>query len=235
MEALTSKVQPPPDQSPAQASLNPDEAKKKQLEKEDQLSETKTEPKPEPKPDNRNNDQLEESTDSPDNTSQSVLEVQTYDNYRFWLSAGFGVIQSINPNNSQSIGYLNAGNARFGVTIAKHIYFKSSVAQDSFALEATVFGYKFIGSAADTYTVASVIPTMRYNINFGERFGIFVYGGMSQAFVISGINALQSTLTALTLPIPAFGGGVLFQIGPAWYTRLDAGYESVTLNLLLRF
>jgi hypothetical protein len=29
--------------------------------------------------------------------------------------------------------------------------------------------------------------------------------------------------------------GLFFEMGPSWYTRVDLGLDSMTLNLLLRF
>ncbi len=176
----------------------------------------------------------DENVDSETN-SPSVVEIRNLDKYSFWLSAGLGAIISPNPANLTQAQYLSAGNVRFGVTIAHEVFFHRSSLQDSLVAELGVFGYKVIAPAGDTYTQVAAVPTLRYNLTFGEHLSLFAYAGMTRSFVVAAANATAATYNALNSSFPALGAGLLFQIGPGWYTRLDGGIESIALNLLLRF
>ncbi len=164
----------------------------------------------------------------------TIPERPKYDRYSYWLSGGLGVVRSPNPAELTQSVYMSAGNLRFGVTLSNPVFFRNSSLQDSFVLESGFFGYKVVAQTNDTYTLLGALLTLRYNLTLGERFGVFFYGGFGRGLVITASNPVLATYNALNTFIPSIGAGLLFQIGPAWYTRVDVGYEALTINLLLR-
>ncbi len=164
----------------------------------------------------------------------TIPERPKYDRYSYWLSGGLGVVRSPNPAALTQSIYMSSGNLRFGVTLSNPVFFRNSSIQDSFVLESGFFGYKVVAQTNDTYSLVGALLTLRYNLNLGERFGVFFYGGLGRGFVITASNPVLATYNALNAFIPSIGAGLLFQIGPAWYTRVDVGYEALTINLLLR-
>ena len=92
-----------------------------------------------------------------------------------------------------------------------------------------------VGSTGGSYNLVALIPALRYTVAFGDHLGLFIYGGMMGSLVFSAVNSNPNVINALDSFFPAVGAGLLFQIGPGWYTRLDAGLESLAINLMLRF
>jgi hypothetical protein len=180
----------------------------------------------------------EEAADEEDDSSTDALTLATsknFDRYSSWLSAGLGVIRSNVPLGGGQSQYLNAVVGRFGITLGHPGIIHGPKIQDALVLEGSVFGFKVIGSAGDSYTLVSLVPTLRYTLALGEFLSIFGYVGAAGNLPIAAANANVLTLTNLQSIFPAAGAGLLFQIGPGWYTRLDGGLESVALNLTLRF
>jgi hypothetical protein len=109
--------------------------------------------------------------------------------------------------------------------------------QDSITLESGFYLYKSINFATqgDAYTILSIPLVLRYNLLFSEKFGVFIYAGINQNRVISNATGNSDVQAALTNFLPSGGGGILFQVGPSWYTRVDLGIDTIGLNLLLKF
>jgi hypothetical protein len=175
--------------------------------------------------------------DQEDETALSVEEVKEMDPFRHWLTAGFGWVRN---SNNPSVGgsYLfSAGNLRYGITIAKRVMLDQKYAQDSFVLEAGFMLYKGLNyvTTGDAYTVVTGLAELRYNVMFGTGFGLFIYTSFLQSFVLSTVSATAAAVAALNSTQIGAGGGILFQIGPSWYTRVDIGFDQMNLNLVLRF
>ncbi len=161
---------------------------------------------------------------------QTIEEVMPLDPNNQWLTACFGYF-----NNGGN--YFAGAGARYGLSLGKMIFLRKAHLQDSFAIEGGVFFYKILGFATsgDSYSVLPFEATARYNVLFGENFGIFFYGGMMQNIVtqVSGGDAV--TQASLQTIVPAVGTGLLFRVGPSWEARVDLGYEMLSLGLMLRF
>ncbi|MGZ3698010.1 MAG: hypothetical protein ACXWP5_07745 [Bdellovibrionota bacterium] len=179
----------------------------------------------------------------------TVEEIQPLETRRSWLTAELGFFQNLNidpdaitKNNGQPpAGYYAGGGARYGFSVFRQILLRKASVQDSITPEAGIFAYKILGANNDTYTLLPVLATIRYNILFGEKVAIFIYGGIMQNFVVAATQASllpdgkTATTDALRTTIPAFGGGLLLRLGPSWNIRLDAGWDSFSLGLVLRF
>ncbi len=167
----------------------------------------------------------------------TVEEVTLIEHTSHWVSAGFGFATNNGPPAKPGPSSFTAGNLRYGYNIAKLIFFDRAHLQDSFTLEGGFYLYKIINYEipSDAYTVLALLGTLRYNLFFSESFGAFLYTGIMQNNVISSAQSQSDGLAQLNSILPAVGGGILFQVGPSWYTRVDIGLESITVNLSLRF
>lgn len=185
-------------------------------------------------------DQQEEQEEPNEATSIEVQQTPLLDRNIQWLTLGFGfVINNNSPANGGGLYYFAAGNLRYGVSVGRLVFFAKPHLQDSIVIEGGGYLYKTLGyttqTLSDAYTLLSIVGNIRYNLLFSEGFGIFFYGGVIQSFVVSSANAQPNSLAALTSTFPAIGTGLLFEIGPGWFARVDIGFESMGLNLVLRF
>lgn len=171
--------------------------------------------------------------DEDDETSHfgmAIEEVVPLDPNSQWLTATFAYF-----NNGGS--YFAGAGMRYGLSLGKMLFLRKPRLQDSIVLEAGLFFYKITTfvSTGDSYSVMPLVGTARYNILFGENFGIFFYGGLVQNVVTSATNGTTAAQTALQTVLPAAGTGLLFRVGPSWESRVDLGYDMLGLGLILRF
>ena len=129
------------------------------------------------------------------------------------------------------------GGVRYGLSLGRMVFLRRAHVQDSIAVEAGAFFYKIINfqSQGDSYSVLPLVGTVRYNVLFGENFGIFFYGGVVQNTVTQVSAGDPDVQASLQRVLPAAGGGLLFRVGPNWNARADLGYDMVGLGLTLRF
>ncbi len=161
----------------------------------------------------------------------SLEEIQPIETQQHWLTAGFGYVRNNGPSGSY---YFSAGNLRVATNLGKMLFLNSPHLQDSLSIEAGFYLYKALNfsTLGDAYTILNLVANFRYNLFFNQSFGLFFYGGIMQGYVLS---ASQTNSTSLNSFSVAGGGGLLFQVGPSWYTRIDIGYDNIGLNLVLRF
>lgn len=164
----------------------------------------------------------------------SIDETQVIEQQKYWLTAGFGYVRNNGPNGSY---YFSAGNLRFATNLNKMVFLDHPHLQDSVSLEGGAYLYKALNftSQGDAYTIVSWVADLRYNLFFNESFAIFFYAGAMVGYVVSSSQTQAAATNSLNSFSPAIGGGILFQVGPNWYTRIDMGYDAIGLNLVLRF
>lgn len=171
----------------------------------------------------------------------SVDEVAVIDHHRHWFSAGVGYFRTVTGTAPNLVDrYYKAGGIRYGFNLGSMIFLKRNHLQDSITLEAGAHLAKLLlfpggQSTEGSYTVMPLLGTARYNLHFGETFGLYFYGGILQTIVLQFTSGVADTITSLQTPAPAAGAGLFFQVGPAWYIRTDLGMDSFTLGLTLRF
>jgi hypothetical protein len=178
---------------------------------------------------------LSQDSDDPDSSLATIDDIDPIDLYRHWLTAGVGYVRNTGPTGASY--YFSAGNIRYGLTVGQMVFVKRKSVQDAFILEGGAYFYKSLNYLVqgDAYTILAGSAALRYHLTFGPNFGIFVSAGVMQNNVIASSQSSPAGLAALSNLSPTIGTGLLFQIGPSWYTRLDVGYDSVGVNLLLRF
>ncbi len=165
-----------------------------------------------------------------------VDEVYPLDTDSHWLSAGLGFLRNVDSDGAPSF-YIGAG-ARYALTLGKTLFLRRAHAQDSLAVEGGIYYYKIINFTAgksDAYNVMPLMGTVRYNILFGENFGIFLYGGIVRNNATIASSGSEEARALLAQTYPAAGGGLLFRVGPSWFARVDLGFDTVGLGLILRF
>ena len=169
--------------------------------------------------------------------SLAIEETQPIDHNLQWLTLGFGYFRNNAPPTASGSYFFAAANLRYGVTLARLIFLNKKNLQDSLAVEGGLYFYKTLNYViqGDAYTNLAYAANLRYNLLFGESFGIFVYLGMAKNNVIASSQGQAAGVNALSSYVPLGGMGFLFQIGPNWYTRVDIGIDTIGLNLLLRF
>jgi hypothetical protein len=178
--------------------------------------------------------------DDDDRMGVSVEETHSFDVHRSWLSAGLGYYQNVGPlvDGARGSGYFAGAGVRYGYSLGKEIFLRTSRLQDSLVAELGVSIYKIVNfetNQNDSYSVLPLTLTARYNILFSENFGIFFYTGVCQNVVFGATNTTGDTLAQLRSLLPAAGGGLFFRIGPSWHVRVDAGYDMIGAGLSLRF
>ena len=189
---------------------------------------------------------MDDSFPEDDSAPIAVEELKILDPNRQWLTAGFGFLVNNFPD------YFLAGGVSYGLTLKKMVFLKRPYLQDSLALETGLYLYKIIAEQLDTYTITPAIVTLRYNMQIGEGFSLFAYGGFMTNFLVgssqggasdtdfaTNLNALSSFKSDEGAfpyqPTPAVGIGMLFSVGPNWDARFDVGFDHIGAGLVLRF
>ncbi len=167
----------------------------------------------------------------------TVEQMELMDLNRSWLTAGFGYVRNNGPPGSGGSYLFTSGNLRYGYTIGKLVFLDKARIQDSLTVDGGIYVYKELNfeTQGDSYTVLSFSAALRYNILFSKTFGIFLQLGILQNNVISATLSESDGLAALNSIVPIAGTGLLFEMGPSWFIRTDLGYDSIGVNLVLRF
>jgi hypothetical protein len=234
-----SDIAPPEPTLEDQADLKELEEKKTKLEIKafDPELDGSSSQKPLPKEEETVDENDDELQSTEEHLAVTVEDVATFEKNRHWITAGFGFIRNVNTPTAGGFYYFSSGNVRYGVNLGQLVFLDRPHLQDSLTLEGGFYLYKSINfvSAGDAYTVMSFVGNLRYNIFFSERLGIFFSAGMMKSSVTSSSQGQSDVITALNSLLPVIGTGILFEVGPSWYTRIDAGIDTASLNLVLRF
>lgn len=170
----------------------------------------------------------------------AVDEIKPIDPHKNWLTAGGGFVTT--PLNSGALGFYQASAfvVRYGLTLNNTMLLKGPTAQDSLAIEGSLFFDTINNYASSTstesYSLMPIVLALRYTISFTQNLGVFFYGGVLQGTVLSAVNESPTTnINNLKATLPAAGGGLIFGIGPNWDARLDIGFDAIAAGLMLRF
>lgn len=205
---------------------------------DDQLSQEQlSAPEPQPEQEKVREREPEEAKEEDQHQDhQGIPEVRPFSPKGQGISGEFAMFNALRADGEQEF-FAGAG-ARYALTLAHQIFFKSTRAQDSLALEGGVFLYRIVDYevAGDAYAILPLIGTVRYNLFFNESFGIFAYLGLlrAEATQTAGDDN-EYALDNLSIYSPVGGGGAMLQIAPGWFLRADAGLDSIGLGLMLSF
>ncbi len=241
LSKLESETKPPPPPENAgsasenSAQVEPPSTEKSSAKSFDQELDSGSSPQPQ---ENEVHDAIEDAGEP----NVVVEEMPIFDPFINSLSFAFGFYRVAANGNIHNPA---VGGIRFGKTIGNNILVRKATLQDSFAIEGGLFFYKALNLGSDqqddSYFVAPLVVTGRYNLLLSDIFGLFVYAGLQKGFVLSAIPGSTSAenapivLSDLNALGPALGMGLFFQVGPNWDFRADIGYETIGLGLMLRF
>lgn len=241
LEAGLPPEEPPTPSPPLPERQEEQEPQEKQAQQQQQEDEPVIETPVEPE----NADQPEEPEEKDDGASESaddslaVDEIEDLDPYRNWLTLGGG----IHTNAGQRF---NGFDIAYGRTVGKSLFQKDASLQDSLVTEMRLSLYNTSGQVAtsgtiDAYRIIMSAGTFRYNLTFSNQIALFGYVGLAYNYATvtaqSTSNGADEYNRAIELSglIPAVGAGLIFRVGPNWDARVDAGYDVVSLGLMLRF
>jgi hypothetical protein len=178
----------------------------------------------------------EEEADSDRTLALAIQEVEPMDRAHNGVTLEFGSFRNFSAGGS-SYGYFGGGGFRYALTPFHMIFASSRSVQDSLSFEGGMFFYKALnyGTTHAAVTVMPLIGTVRYNLLFSSNLGLFFYGGGMRNQVIGSSQATQAAIARLSSILPAFGGGMIFRIGPGWEFRFDTGTDMIGAGLVLRF
>ncbi len=165
----------------------------------------------------------------------SAEEVFPLDLTPFGVSLEFGYFRAVNPTLTSF--YFSGGGVRFGLKLFQIIFLKRPFLQDSLTLEGGAFVVKIqnFGGTLNAYSLVPTIGDLRYTLHIGEGFNLFFYGGILKNFVVSSALGDPAVINSFSLLQPAFGGGVIFRVGPNWEVRVGVGYDMLGAGIVLRF
>lgn len=172
-----------------------------------------------------------------DQSSVIIEEINPLDTNRFGISAELAFIRNAAPQTVGS-GYYVGGGIRGSLELGQSVFLKGARLQDSLGVELGVFNYRVAGFKipADSFTLYPIIGTLRYSLIFSEDFSLYFYAGLVYNLITSNTAATDAdSIAQLGQVQPAGGMGLLFRVGPSWYTRVDLGIDMIGLGLVLRF
>lgn len=167
----------------------------------------------------------------------AIDEIDPLDRHRQALSAEFGTFRGAIQPDADTAPYYTGIGLRYGLTLGRMVLVRRAKVQDSFVLEGGAFVYRVNNflETGDSYTVVPLIATGRYNLFLNETFGIHFYGGIARTVVAGSTDGTTEGLDRLQAFTPAFGGGLLFRLGPHWHARVDAGLDMIGAGLMISF
>ncbi len=134
------------------------------------------------------------------------------------------------PTNYSALGF------KYSYILSRYWFLDQKNIQDYVAFEAGIFFYSVTAYRApeDTVSVLPILLSLRYNVNIGEYFSPFVYGGFMKNNVTS-VSSPSVGAASLTKTVPALGFGAMFKLGPGWSVRTSIGLEGFAAGIMLRF
>ena len=125
----------------------------------------------------------------------------------------------------------------FSRAFAQDVFVMQRAPQDALSLE---FGFEYYrrinyDQQNDSYTLVPLVGALRYDLHFSNSLTAFGLFGFQYNWVSGAINSSQTTLSKIQGPQPDLGLGVLFNIGPQWYVRLDLGLDRMAAGLCVKW
>ncbi len=163
-----------------------------------------------------------------------VNEIYPLEKDKNWVSLGFGYFSAATLTGTTA--FFSGVGLRYGYNIGDHLFVYHKNLQDSFTLEFGTFMYTITGfeGGNDTYTIAPIVGTARYNLYFADSLIVFAYAGILKNFVLNSSGGSDNSIEALSSFKPTIGAGLFIHIGPKWYVRFEVGLDFVGSGLVLK-
>ncbi len=179
---------------------------------------------------------LQDDVKNSDNTGPGIEEKEPVLKYDHMAGISVGSF-------SNMTGFTIPGTAHNGFTayynevIDREIWFKEHAPQDTLSLE---FGLGFysrvnLTGVFDNYDVIPIRSELLYTLQFNTTFAFIAEIGAQFNWVISAENATELGLSTMQGIQPNAGIGLLYNIGPQWYLRADAGLDRFAIGLAVKW
>ena len=131
----------------------------------------------------------------------------------------------------------NGFTAYYNEVIDKEIWFKEHAPQDTLSLEFGLGYYSRVNLTGifDNYDVIPIRSELLYTLQFNRTFAFIAEIGAQFNWVVSADNASELGLSTLQGIQPNAGIGLLYNIGPQWYLRADAGIDRFAIGLAVKW
>ncbi len=131
----------------------------------------------------------------------------------------------------------NGFTAYYNEIIDREIWFKEHAPQDSLSLEFGLGYYSRVNLTGifDNYDVIPIRSELLYTLQFNPTFAFIAHVGAQFNWVITAENASELGLSTLQGIQPNAGIGMLYNIGPQWYLRADAGLDRFAIGLAVKW
>jgi hypothetical protein len=117
------------------------------------------------------------------------------------------------------------------------VWFEGHAPHDTLSWE-TGLGYysrvNFTG-AYDDYQIIPIRGELLYTLHLSRSFAVLTHVGAQFNWVFAAENALDEGLSALSGIQANAGMGFLYQMGPQWYIRGDAGLDRIAIGLAVKW
>ncbi len=164
-----------------------------------------------------------------------VVELEPLSKYNQMIGISVGNFRNMS-------GFNVPGNTNNGLTayynrvIEDSVWFDGHAPHDTLSLEAGLGYYSRVNADAyDSYSVMPIRGEFLYSLHVSPTFAVLTHVGAQFNWVFSAENALDEGLRELSGIQANAGVGFLYQIGPQWYVRADAGLDRFVVGLAVKW
>jgi|GEM_PF-2085746 len=131
----------------------------------------------------------------------------------------------------------NGFTAYYNEIIDRDLWFKGYQPQDALSLEAGLGYYSRVNLSGtfDNYDVIPIRAELLYTLQLSETFAALGHVGAQFNWVVAADNASEAGLASISGIQPNLGAGILYNIGPQWYLRCDAGLDRIAIGLAVKW
>ena len=131
----------------------------------------------------------------------------------------------------------NGFTAYYNEVIDRGVWFKGRAPQDSLSLEGGLGFYSRMNLTGvyDNYDVMPIRAEILYTLQFNPDFAFLTHIGGQFNWVMSSDKATEEGVSQVSGFQANLGIGLLYNIGPQWYLRIDGGLDRIGLGLAVKW
>lgn len=131
----------------------------------------------------------------------------------------------------------NGFSVYYSQIIDKGIWYSGWAPHDSLSIEGGLTYYQRVNYSGiyDNYTLIPIRGDALYTLQFTPTFALIAGAGIQYNWILSTDNAAEEGITALGGFQPNAYGGILYNIGPQWYLRAEAGLDRIAVGLAVKW
>ena len=191
-------------------------------------------------PDATTSDEDEDENGSPHHPFE-VEESSRFDHYDNMLGFGVGYFKNMSNFSLNSVS-LSGFDIFYSHVLNRDIWFQSKTSQDDLSIDFGLQYYRLVNIdlVNDQYTMIPLSTELRYAIHISPSFAVHGYLGLQYNFIASMQNvdsagANKQTYNDVHGPQANTGIGVMFNLGPQWYLRVDLGLDRTMVGLAIKW